>query len=293
MASDNFDLSRRGLLKLSGTALALTATHSNSLAATKGSARLFYTDVGTGTNVMLLHGWACDSHDWSWQLPMLESKYRVVALDLRGHGRSEVMPSGTYTPDDYVADIEALITANFASQKFVVMGHSMGGQIAVRLASKRPDLVTAVVSMDGALGFSDEVGAFFMKTADGLKTGDPGIVGPELFKTAYDAATSPAIKRWHTRRLQGTPQHVVRESFGPLFFGEGQIGVGSASEEFCRTLGVPFYHLCRDQSQADRMSTWFTSRKSRVDVWKNAGHWIMQDRPEDVNVAIAEWVDTL
>jgi pimeloyl-ACP methyl ester carboxylesterase len=91
------DLSRRGVLTLAGgAAIAITQGHSAAYAATRPTAKLFMTEVGTGRNVMLLHGWTCDSHDWSWQLPLFEGKYRVVAADLRGHGRSEVMPSGGY-----------------------------------------------------------------------------------------------------------------------------------------------------------------------------------------------------
>jgi pimeloyl-ACP methyl ester carboxylesterase len=169
----------------------------------------------------------------------------------------------------------------------------MGGQIAARLAASRPDLVSAVVSVDGSLGFSEELAPVFQKTTDDLKSGDPGRVGPALFRTVYTPLTDPALKRWHARRLQGTPQHVVRESFGPLFFGSGQVGLGKESEDFCRTLTVPFYHLCRDRTQADRMRTWFANPKAKVDVWSDAGHWIMQDRPHDVNAAITAWVDAL
>jgi pimeloyl-ACP methyl ester carboxylesterase len=151
------DLSRRGVLTLVGAAaVAITQGQSGAYAATRSTAKLFATEVGTGKDVMLLHGWTCDSHDWSWQLPLFESKYCVIAADLRGHGRSEVMPSGAYTPADYVADIEALISTKYPGQKFIIVGHSMGGQIAARLAAKRPDLVSAVVSVDGALGFSGD-----------------------------------------------------------------------------------------------------------------------------------------
>ncbi|QKC91922.1 alpha/beta hydrolase [Mesorhizobium sp. NZP2234] len=293
MNTKTFEMSRRALMKLTGAAVALSSAYSGSAAATKPAAELFLTDTGTGKNLMLLHGWSCDSHDWSWQLPVFESKYRVVAVDLRGHGRSQVMPSGGYAPEDYVNDIEALMSGKYAGQKFIVMGHSMGGQIAARLAAKRPDLVTAVVSVDGSLGFSEEVASVFKRTADDLQVSDPGVVGPALFKSAYDAATSPAMTRWHARRLQGTPTHVVRESFGPLFFGPDQVGIGKASEDFCIRLTVPLYHLCRDQGQAERMQNWFSNPKSKVDVWSNAGHWIMQDRPEDTNKAVTAWVDSL
>jgi pimeloyl-ACP methyl ester carboxylesterase len=56
---------------------------------------------------------------------------------------------------------------------------------------------------------------------------------------------------------------------------------------------VPFYHLCRDPAQAARMRPWFSHPKSKVDVWSNAGHWIMQDRPDDVNAAITGWIDAV
>jgi pimeloyl-ACP methyl ester carboxylesterase len=89
------------------------------------------------------------------------------------------------------------------------------------------------------------------------------------------------------------PPHVLRESFGPLFFGDDQVGVGEASAKFCRSLTVPFYHLCRDQGQAARMDPWFSHPKSKVDAWSNAGHWIMQDRKDDVNAAVTAWIDSL
>ena len=294
METKQHELSRRGMLVLAGAAAAaITQGNGMAYAATRSTAKLFATEAGTGKNVMLLHGWTCDSHDWSWQLPSLESKYRVVAADLRGHGRSEVMPSGAYTPADYVADVEALISTKYPGQRFIIVGHSMGGQIAARLAAKRPDLVGAVVSIDGALGFSGDAAQLFAKTADDLDLGDPGVVVPALFQLVYDLATDPAYKRWHARRVQGMPPHIVRESFGPLFFGADQVGVGEASATFCGSLTVPFYHLCRDPVQADRMRQWFSHPKSKVDVWSNAGHWIMQDRKDDVNAAVIAWIDEL
>ena len=152
--------------------------------------------------MMLLHGWTCHSHDWSWQLPMFETKYRVVAVDLRGHGRSEVMPSGAYSPADYVADIEGVISTKHPGQKFIIVGHSMGGQIAARLAAKPPDLVSAVVSVDGSLGFFGDAAQVFGKTAQDLNINDPGVVAPALFELVYDPATDPAFRRWHARRAQ-------------------------------------------------------------------------------------------
>jgi pimeloyl-ACP methyl ester carboxylesterase len=130
------------------------------------------------------------------------------------------MPSGAYSVADYVADIEALILAGYQGRTFVLVGHFDGRSIATRLAVKRPDLVRAVVSIDGALGFDAAAARLFSKTAQELAVDDPAmVVSLGCFAGVYDPGTDPAFKRWHARRVQGMPKHVVRESFGPLFTG--------------------------------------------------------------------------
>jgi pimeloyl-ACP methyl ester carboxylesterase len=287
------DLSRRGLLGLAGGALAMASVAVGVSAATASPTQLFATESGKGRNVMLLHGWTAGGEDWIWQLPVLETRYRTVTVDLRGHGRSAVPPSGRYRPADYVADIEALIEGRYKGERFILIGHSMGGQIAAQLAARRADLIEAVVSVDGSLGFAAETAPLFGKITHDLQTGDPAIVAPALFESVYDKATPAALRRWHARRVEGLPAHVVRESFGPLFVGPDQVGTGAQSERFLKSIKVPFYHLCRDLAQARRMQPWFSHPASKVDFWDHAGHWIMQDRPDDVNAAITAWVDRI
>jgi hypothetical protein len=89
------------------------------------------------------------------------------------------------------------------------------------------------------------------------------------------------------------PAHGVRESFAPLFFGNDQVGIGGARATFCRSLTVPVDHLCRDPAQANRTRAPFSHPKSKVDIWSNSGHWIMQDRSDDVNAAISTGIGTL
>lgn len=257
------------------------------------TAKLFYTEAGQGRNILLLHGWVSDSHDWSWQLPVLEKKYHTIAVDLRGHGRSEVMPSGQYQPDHYAADIISLMETRFTGQKFTLIGHSMGGQIAARIAAFRPDLVDAVISVDGSLGFSEQLRPIFQETTRRLQNGDPITATQAMLENFYDHATSQAFKVWHSRRMMGMPLAPFRESFGPLFLGDDQVGVGKGSEMLLKQIKVPFYHMCRFQAQAEQMRGWLANPKSKVEMWEHAGHWIMQDRPDDVNAAIVSWIDNL
>jgi hypothetical protein len=64
------------------------------------------------------------------------------------------------------------------------------------------DLISAIVSVDGALGFSGDATQLFEKTARDLKIGDLGVVAPALFPRVYNPATDPAFKRWHARRAE-------------------------------------------------------------------------------------------
>jgi len=68
-----------------------------------GDVRLFFTDEGEGDPpILFVHGYSCDSHDWSWQLPHFVAGHRVIAADLRGHGRSSVTDGG-YHPTQFAA----------------------------------------------------------------------------------------------------------------------------------------------------------------------------------------------
>jgi pimeloyl-ACP methyl ester carboxylesterase len=72
-----------------------------------GDVRLFFTDDGDGDRpILFVHGFSCDSHDWTWQFPHFVDGHRVIAVDLRGHGRSSVPDQG-YEPRQFAADIAA------------------------------------------------------------------------------------------------------------------------------------------------------------------------------------------
>ncbi|MDY6794145.1 MAG: alpha/beta hydrolase [Actinomycetota bacterium] len=76
--------------------------------------------------VFLIHGYSENGQVFRYQKPYLAGKYRVVSLDLRGHGRSEVPESGNYHTERLAEDLKAVVDA-FEPEKFVLVGHSMGG----------------------------------------------------------------------------------------------------------------------------------------------------------------------
>ncbi|WP_405796832.1 alpha/beta fold hydrolase [Streptomyces sp. NBC_01506] len=111
-----------------------------------GGRRFAYVDFqGPGPVVLALHGHFGRGRIFAPLAAALAGRYRVVALDQRGHGLSD--NGGEFTPDAYVGDAaEFLRTLDLAPA--AVVGHSMGGLIGYLLAQRHPDLVSALVVAD-------------------------------------------------------------------------------------------------------------------------------------------------
>lgn len=112
---------------------------------------LFAQRQGEGPPLLLLHGLGADHRDWREVVPQLAGQYRVIAPDLRGHGASPRRP-GPYTPWQMARDIDALMEAEGIAASPVV-GHSMGGAVAMSLALLAPERVSRLVIANSVPGF--------------------------------------------------------------------------------------------------------------------------------------------
>ena len=75
--------------------------------------------------------------NWDWVAERLSGDWRIIAADLRGHGDSQWCPSGTYTYDAYLWDLLALVN-HLGIEQAGIIGHSLGGNIALRFAAAFP-----------------------------------------------------------------------------------------------------------------------------------------------------------
>jgi len=105
---------------------------------------LWYEDRGTGTPLIFLHALSVDNTMWLPQISALsEAGYRVISVDLRGHGRSSA-PAGPYAIPQMAADVYALVQQLDLGQVCVI-GLSMGGRVALYLGLEYPDALLALV----------------------------------------------------------------------------------------------------------------------------------------------------
>jgi len=108
-----------------------------------GSVQVVETGPEDGRPIVLLHCFTCSSRWWDGVVPDLAAKHRVIRIDLRGHGGSE-KPSDGYSMEEQAALVAAAL-AELDVKRATVVGHSLGGTVAVALAEQSPELVRRLV----------------------------------------------------------------------------------------------------------------------------------------------------
>jgi len=168
---------------------------------------LYVHEQGVGSPaIVLLHYFGGSSRTWEPLISHLDADVRVIAPDLRGWGRSD-RPGEGYTLTDYADDVQALI-AKLGVDRYVLVGHSMGGKIAQLLASRRPEgllgLVLVAPSPPTPLVFPEEARATLTTVYDSRESIEAALshvlvtdpLSPALHEqvVADSLAGSPAAK---------------------------------------------------------------------------------------------------
>jgi pimeloyl-ACP methyl ester carboxylesterase len=109
-----------------------------------GDARINYEIAGAGPAVVLIHGWALDRREWHDQMAALSSRFRVIALDRRGFGKSTGVADLSADPGDLRAVLDTL-----GVRSAVLIGHSDGAEAAYRFTAAMPERVEALVLYGG------------------------------------------------------------------------------------------------------------------------------------------------
>lgn len=239
---------------------------------------IWLSDTGTGTPLLLVHGWGGDSRAWEG---LSFARHRVVTVDLRGHGRSPVLRHG-YRPADYAADLAVLID-RLDLGPVVAIGHSMGGQIVAELALEHPELVSAVVAVDPAYGADEVEAATFQERLAALRKDGPTAAVRQL------GLPAGAVRD----QLLATPGHVLAESYAGMYTDPHAFGARPAA--VTRLAGLTRPLLCIRPTPA--MAAWDIGLSlpygSRVVLWNGCTHFLHHDRPRQFVDLIESWLATL
>lgn len=261
--------------------------------------RLHYADWGNqeAPPLILIHGSRDHCRSWDWTAARLRHKWHVICPDLRGHGDSSWLPDGNYEIMGYVFDLVQLIQQQTLAPVTIV-GHSLGGNIALRYAGLYPDAVRRLVVIEG-LGpnpkwrAEQEAAGMASRLRDwiGEKQRAAGRL-PKRYATLDDAA-----RRMHEANAflsEEQARHLTRHGmnrnedgtyswkFDPYLYFSSPVGLGAADQQsLWRDISCSTLLLYGDKSWASnpaedgRLSHF---RNARLATVPDGGHWLHHDQ---------------
>lgn len=146
--------------------------------------RMPYVVAGEGDfTVLLVHCWMCDRSFWSSQVPVLSERYRTIAVDLPGHGAATAERE-VWNVSGYGEDVAGMIQG-LELTDVVLVGHSMGGPVALRAAALSGGRVRGIVAVDtlhdAEFEYSDELMQSFMTALESDFAGTCGNFVQQMF----------------------------------------------------------------------------------------------------------------
>ena len=157
--------------------------------------RLTYERRGTGTPMVLLHGFPLDHQIWEDVVPLLADSFELIIPDLRGFGGSSTVDS-FYAMEDFAADIAALLD-QLEIQKAAIVGHSMGGYVALAFARLYPERVTGLglISSQVLADAPDRKEGRYKSAAEVADKGIGSVVAAMTTKFTSDARLQDVAKQ--------------------------------------------------------------------------------------------------
>lgn len=254
---------------------------------------IHYLDWGAADRpvLVMLHGIFQSARTYDHIAARLTDDYRVIAMDLRGHGESDWSPAAAYTADDYARDLHALV-GQLDLQRVAITGCSIGGRVAQVYAGLHPDRVSRVIMQD--VGPARPESTTRTLTARVGRDEDGWASEEELFQSLRrnPGQVSEEIHRrqvqYETRRL---PNGRIAWRYDPkVTSGLGPIELWSSVE---RTR-VPLLYVVGGRSRlvtAAEQERLVALPHVEVVTIPDAGHYPHQDSPDRLVAVIREFLE--
>lgn len=168
---------------------------------------LFYEDIGEGKPLLLFHGLTSNHKMFYREIGYFKDKYRIIALDSRGHGNSE-RPED-YTLADHIEDAAALLD-HLGLESVYVIGVSMGSYIAQGLAIRKPDRVKKLIlAATKSFGEKSSMAELFDRHEEDLR--GLNLIDKFVHSSQYIYHNQEAVEKWIKKTAEDSKQLTMKE----------------------------------------------------------------------------------
>jgi len=243
---------------------------------------LAYEELGSGTPpVLFVHGWGCDHTFLAPQAAFFGRNHRVVSVDLRGHGASEA-PHQDYTMATFAADI-AWQCAQLRLERPIVVGHSMGGNVALELAARHSEIPAAIVLIDSGILPPPSFIEALRPLATALWRQDCVEIIQKIVSSLFIATDDPARKARLVACMANTEQHVLASSFSNHVTDYDATDAAHASR-------VPTAYIGAAVSMADLVRFRAACPQLMTAQTLGSGHFAPLEVPDQINSMLLRFI---
>jgi len=248
-------------------------------AATVDGLKIHSSSAGTGSTIVFVHGWTCDSSSWTAQVPAFSKDHRVITLDLPGHGRSESPKDGKLSMDVFARAVEA-VRAEAGADRIVLVGHSMGAPVIRQYAHLYPEHVAGLVAVDGPLDVRPFAAAELPPGFPPPLTGPEGRAAREnMIRSMFIAETPPALQDHILKMMLAAPEATAVGAMNAMFdpaIRWSDVIKSPALTVYAGTANVP-----------DPAATKELYPNHSATQVAGTGHFLMMEKPEEFNRLLA------
>jgi len=249
---------------------------------------LCYTDEGQGLSLVFVHGFPLRRAIWQRQIEAFRSSYRVLAPDLRGFGDSETQP-GPATMGQFAADLHALLQ-QLATGPVVLIGHSMGGYVALAFARYFPRMLRGLVLVSTKAGQdTPEAAAGRRATAEKVKASGVQVVveamaSKMLAPGTQDSPTAAQVREFMAR-LQ--PAGVINALLGMAERPDATALLAQIAVPTLVITGADDTLIPPTESEALAQAI----PGAQLTVIPRAGHLVAFEQSDEFNRVLEEWLN--
>lgn len=245
-----------------------------------------YEVYGSGEpTLVFVHGWSCDGRYWRAQIPFFAERYRVIVMDLAGHGHSGSSRT-RYTMSGFGQDVRAVINAAGVKQ-VILIGHSMGGSVIAEAARIMPERVVGLIGVDTLENIEYPMTKEALEQMLTPLQTDFSSGCREFVETMIGPSCPPLLRQWILADMAAAPPNVAISALREMM---DQYITGEAAQIFDQ-IKAPVATVNSDLWPINYAANRRHMHSFTAIVVEHSDHFLMLNRPDDVNPALQQAID--